>query len=264
MKDETVREWGVVHPLGSLETEAEHAVKPEHSPTPENLTYHFTSALTLRPPGGRTSVQVALVPPAPTYEPTAVVEEEAQAIAVNYGHPRFIEYPEDDIVPKRFARPMVPILLFAVSIFVIWYIYHLTAQKLRLQSENKQTREALAQEKQAQAELVAPQVKVLMFQEPGENAVQAKLFWETAQQTGQLYFDHLPKAAPKETFRLWFFTQEAKFIPVTSFKAVNGAAALKIKMPHADERVERLILSLEPPGNYPFPAGKILLRGALQ
>jgi hypothetical protein len=274
MRDENVREWGIVHPLPALDVETEPPAKSEHSPTPENLTYHFSALNLRRPENGdihlaanvadHLAAKVALLPlPAPP-EPTVISATPEQAISVNYGHPRFIEYPEEKIVPKRTLRPVFPILLFAVSIFVIWYIYHLTRLKLQLQSENQQTAETLAQEKRAQAELVAPQVKVLTFQETGEHTIQAKLFWETAQQTGQLYFDQLPKTAPKETFRLWFFTKEARFIPVTSFKAINGAATVRIKMPDADAQVERIILSLEPAGDYPFPAGKILLRGALQ
>ena len=273
MKDETVREWGIVHPLGSSDVEMEHPAQSEHSPTPENLTYHFTTALKLRRPenhasqitiNGGANTSLLPLPAHPEPEPILEEPEPAQAISVHYGHPRFIEYPEEKIVSKRALRPVFPILLFTVSIFVIWYIYHVTAQKLRLQSENKQNTEALVQEKQAQAALVAPQVKVLSFQEPGENAIQAKLFWETAQQTGQLYFNNLPKTAPKETFHLWYFTKEAKFVSVTSFKALNGAATVRLKMPSEEANVERIILSVEPPGNYPFPTGKILLRGALQ
>ena len=271
MKDETVREWGIVHPLGDLDVATEHPAQPEHSPTPENLTYHFSTALKLRRSENH-ATQIAvnaignasLLPLPAQPEMEDVEEDPAQAISVPYGHPRFIEYPEETIVAKRTIRPVIPILLFAASIFVIWYVYHLTAQKLRLQAENQNNVAALAQEKQAQAALIAPQVKVLTFQEPDENAVQAKLFWETAQQTGQLYFNNLPKTAPKEIFHLWFFTQEAKFIPVTSFKAINGSATVKLKMPQEDAHVERIILSVEPHGDYPFPTGKILLRGALQ
>jgi hypothetical protein len=271
MRNETVREWGIVHQLGSPDFETEHLAYSEHSPTPENLTYHFSTALKLRPSENHTTqvavnaaIPASLLPLPTTPEPEIVEEEPGQAISIRYGHPRFIEYPEEKIVPKRTLRPVVPILLFAASIFVIWYIYHLTAQKLRLQAEHQQNIEALAQEKQAHAALVAPQVKVLTFQEPEENSVQAKLFWETTQQTGQLYFNSLPKIPPKETFRIWYFTQEAKFIPVTSFKAINGAATVRLKMPQEDAHVERIILSVEPLENYPFPTGKILLRGALQ
>ena len=266
MKEENVREWGIIHPLGSLAFTTDGQTTTESSPTPENLIYHFTSTFAFRRSEARAPSTLALVPAIKRCSPFEVGSEESnQALTFNYGHPRFIEYPEEEIVPPRTTRPVFSILLAAVSVFTVWYIYHLTEQQLRLQTANNQYIETLSQEQQAKAELLAPHIKVLAFRELERSTVSAKVFWDTTNQTIQIYLAELPQAAANETFQLWYFTKAAKFIPVTSFKAVNGEAGMKIKIPgdHLTQ-VERIIVSLEPPGNYPFPVGQILLRGLLR
>ncbi len=262
MKEENVREWGIIHPLGSLAFITN--CQTTCSPTPENLIYHFTSTGTLRRPAARAPTTLALVP-AKRFEPFEVSSEEAtQALTFNYGHPRFIEYPAEEVVVKRTTRPVFSILLAALSVFTVWYIYHLTDQRLKLQAANNQYLETISQQQQAKAELLAPHIKVLAFQELERSAVSVKLFWDTTNQAIQVYLAHLPQAAPNEAFQLWYFTKDSKFIPVTTFKAVNGEAAMRIKIPRENLlQVERIIVSLEPPGNYPFPVGQILLRGLL-
>lgn len=264
MKEENVREWGIIHPLGSLAFTAEGPRTTENSPTPENLIYHFTSTFALRRP--ERCALATLAPLSEQFEPEELSSEVAtQALALHYGHPRFIEYPEEEIVIKRRTRPIFSILLATVSVFIVWYIYHLTDQRLQLQTANHQYLEAISQEQQAKAELLSPNIKVLAFQELERSTVAAKLFWDTTNQTIQVFLSHLPPAAPDEAFQLWYFTTDSKFIPVTTFKAAHGEAALKIKIPREHlTQVERIIVSLEPPGKYPFPVGQILLRGLLR
>jgi Anti-sigma-K factor rskA len=263
MKEENVREWGKIHPLGSLAFQPDCPTTIETSPTPENLIYRFTTTFALRQTERRTLSNVALMPvPKPI---DTIFQDSAQALTFNYGHPRFIEYPEEEIIIKRTPRPVFSILLATMSVFTVWYIYHLTDQRLQLESQNHQYLETISQEQQAKAEMLAPQVKVLAFRELERSTVAAKLFWDTTNQTIQIYLTHLPTAAPDETFQLWYFTKDSKFLPVTAFKAADGEAAMKIKMPREDlTQVERIIVSLEPPGKYPFPVGQILLRGLLR
>lgn len=263
MKEENVREWGIIHPLGSRAFTAEGQTTTESSPTPENLIYHFTSTFALRRPARCTPSPLALVPALALEEPSC--EAATQALTLPYGHPRFIEYPEEEVVTQRTTRPIFSILLATASVFTIWYIYHLTNQRLQLQTANHQYLETLSQEQHAKAELLAPEIKVLAFQELERSTVSAKLFWDQTNQTIQVFLAQLPPASPDEAFQLWYFTTDSKFIPVTSFKAANGEAALKIKIPpdHLTQ-VERIIVSLEPPGKYPFPVGQILLRGLLR
>ena len=266
MKEENVREWGIIHPLGSLAFTTDCQTTSESSPTPENLIYHFTSTFALRRPEERAPSTLSLVPVVQHFEPIDVCAEESpQALAFNYGHPRFIEYPEEEIVSKRTARPVFSILLATMSVFTVWYIYHLTDQRLKLQTENTQYLETISQEQQMKAGLLSPHIKVLAFHELERSTVSAKLFWDTTNQTIQVYLAHLPQAAAEEAFQLWYFTKESKFIPVTTFKATNGEAAMKVKITRENlMQVERIIVSLEPPGKYPFPVGQILLRGLLQ
>ncbi len=265
MKEDSVREWGTIHPLGSLVCTAAGPRTATSSPTPENLIYHFTSPFALRRAERRAASSLIPLPLADhvaTLEPG--VQEFSQGIALHYGHPRLIEYPEEENIIKRTTRPIFSILLATISVFVIWYVYHLTEQRLKLQTANEQYQDAISQEQQAKAGLLAPNIKVLTFQELERSTVVAKLFWDTTNQTIQVFLSHLPSAAPDETFQLWYFTTEAKFIPVTTFKAAQGEAALKIKIPREHlTQVARIIVSLEPPGNYPFPIGKVLLRGLL-
>ncbi len=266
MKEENVREWGIIHPLGSLAFDTECPTATETSPTPENLIYRFTSTFALRHSERRTLSNVALMPVLRRVDPIDTsFQESTQALTFNYGHPRFIEYPEEEIIVKRTTRPVFSILLATMSVFTVWYIYHLTDQRLQLQTQNSQYLQTISQEQQAKAEMLSPQVKVLAFREMERSTVAAKLFWDTTNQTIQIYLTHLPTAAPDEIFQLWYFTKDSKFLPVTTFKAADGEAAMKIKMPREDlTQVERIIVSLEPPGKYPFPVGQILLRGLLQ
>jgi hypothetical protein len=266
MKEENVREWGKIHPLGSLAFQSDCPTTIETSPTPENLIYRFTSKFALRQSDRPALSDVALMPiPRPIDPIDTILQDSAQALTLNYSHPRFIEYPEEEIVIKRTTRPVFSILLATMSVFTVWYIYHLTDQRLQLQTQNNQYLETISQEQQAKAEMVAPQVKVLAFQELERSTVAAKLFWDTTNQTIQIYLTHLPTSAPDETFQLWYFTKDSKFLPVTTFQATDGEAAMKIKMPREDlVQVERIIVSLEPPGKYPFPVGQILLRGLLR
>ena len=266
MKEEHVREWGVIHPLGSLAFTTDGLTTTENSPTPENLIYHFTSTFARRRPAPTAPSSLVQLPIAECFKPMEVSFEGAtQALALHYGHPRFIEYPEEEVIVKRTTRPIFSILLATVSVFIVWYIYYLTDQRLQLQTANNQYLETISQEQQAKAELLAPNIKVLAFQELERSTVAAKLFWDTTNQTIQVFLSHLPPAAPDEAFQLWYFTKDSKFIPVTTFKAAHGEAAMKIKIPREHlTQVERIIVSLEPPGNYPFPVGQILLRGLLR
>lgn len=262
MKEENVREWGKIHPLALSECQT----ATGNSPTPENLIYHFTSPFSLRRPEVITPQFSTLNAFANTFDGIDVdLGNPCQALAINYGHPRFIEYPEDEIVVTRTIRPVFPILLTLVLSFVVWYIYKLTVKQIQLQSENKFYAETLSQEKQAAAELLSPSIKALTFEDSKFSEVTAKVFWDTSKQSCQFYFDHLPQAVANEEFKLWYFTNRSKFILVTSFKGVNGSAALKVKLPSEKaEEIDRIIVSMDPPGNYPFPVGKILLRGTLR
>lgn len=266
MKEENVREWGIIHPLGTVAFTSTKPTITESSPTPENLTYHFASTFTLRTPDRSVPSNMALMPLTPRFEyfePTAEVT--SQALTLNYGHPRFIEYPEEEIVTKRSSRPVFSFLVATVSIFTICYVYYLTDLKLQWQAEKTQYLETISQEQEAKAKLLAPHIKVLAFQELGRSTVTAKLFWDTNNQTIQLFLAQLPTAAPDEFFQLWYFTKEARFIPVTTFRAAAGEAAINVKIPREYlTQIERIIVSLEPPGKYPFPVGKILLRGLLR
>lgn len=270
MKEENVREWGMIHPLGSLAFSTECQTTTGSTPTPENLIYHFTSPFSLHRPEVITpqfSTLNAFTNHLDSIE--AGLGNQCQALAINYGHPRFIEYPieysKDETVASRTIRPMFPILLAFVFSFVVWYIYQLTTRQIQLQSENNHYAETLLQEKQVAAELVAPDIKVLTFQDSNFSEVTAKVFWDTSKQSCQIYIDHLPQTDAKEEFKLWYFTKSSKFILATNFKGVNGSAAFKVKLPgNQIEEIDRIIVSKEPPGEYPFPVGKILLRGTLR
>lgn len=269
MKEENVREWGTIHPLGSLAFDTESQPMTESSPTPENLIYHFTSTLAFRKSEKRAAQTATLIPSSKNFEPiNTVLKGPSQALSISYGHPRFIEYPEsseDEMAPRRTARPVFSILLAVVLVFVVWYIYHLTGLQLKLKSENNRYQETLSEEKQTATELVSPHIRVLAFQEMERSQVEAKVFWDTTKQICQVYLNNLPESPAREVFHLWYFTKNAQFIPAATFQAENHSAAVKIKLP-GDKlaQIDRLIVSLEPPGNYSFPTGRILLRGYLR
>jgi hypothetical protein len=268
MREENVREWGKVLLLGSVPFRTDGPMVTTTSPTPPNLTYSFTPALPAHElvsvPPPPTSTSYSLIPLSCKFDPFDASAAASQALALKYGHPRIIEHEDKTLPARHLPKLVLPFLLTTFSVFAIWYIYRVTGQQLQLQAEIKSYLETLAQEKQARAGLVAPQTKVIALRGGEKDVVEAKLFWDTNNQTGQVFLSHLPQAAPNQVFQLWYFTKEAKFVRVKAFQAVNGTAELQLQLPSATfAQLERVIVSLETPGDYPFPVGKILLRGYL-
>lgn len=271
MKEENVREWGKIHPLGMLALASQEA-STHISPTPENLIYHFTPSL-FAPKSNASAESLAtaertLIRLPHVFEPHQVTPTgNERALALNYGHPRIIEYGVDreDLPTSRRTRPLFSILLAAVAVFVVWYIYHVTKQQLKLQTDVTAYSESLAQEQQAKADLVAPQIKVLDFEERERSATTAKLFWKVEEQAGQIFFAHLPETTQQESFQLWFVTKDTQFVRANSFRAVDSKAVVTIKLPpRLSNQVDRIVLSLEPSHEQSFPVGQILLRGRLR
>lgn len=260
MKEETVREWGKIHPLGSFAFSSVSEATTAQSPTPENLIYQFSPTSFLPETSLARVLPAGLFDP-PEYETSAP----SKALSLHYGHPRFIEYPDEEIVVTPTRKSLLPILFTVICGFVVWYIYHVTGRQLQLQQEVRHQQESIAQQQQARAGLVASQVRVLSFAEPERSAVTAKLFWDTKKETCQVYLDQLPPTSEGESFHLWYYNRESKFQRAASFQAQNGTAELILRLsPEMLQQVERIIVSLDPAGDSPFPTGPILLRGALQ
>lgn len=261
--DESISEWGKVFVLGTS--------TPLPLPTPL-LKVFITSQPThaTNPPkeakakSANWAQSLALRPFAkPLWQETFAAAGRTTALALNYSHPRLIEHIETETLDAKRHKPVVPVLLLtAVSTFTAWYIYRLTGQKLDLQSQVKSYAETLRQEKQTRASLTAPQIKVFTIEGSTQEAVSAKIFWDTENHSCLIYLNHLPKTAPDQYFQLWFLTKDAQFLKAKSFRPETSTAEIYSQLPPASVgQVEHVVVSQESLGLHNFPEGRILVKG---
>ncbi len=259
--EESINEWGKVFVLGSS--------MPLPLPTPV-LKVFATTSRSAYPQKSALGAEhsfspgLALLPFSRNLWPKPFASRRSDtALTVKYAHPKVIEHPERKAALPQHQNPVLPVLLLtAVSTFTAWYIYHLTGQKLALQSQVKSFAETLGQEQQARAWLTAPQIKILTLEGKTEPPVSAKFFWDTEKHSCLIYLRHLPQAGAGQYFQLWFLTKEDQFILAKSFSAENGTAELFLRLPaEQPEELEYVLVSLERAGQHRFPEGEILVKG---
>lgn len=259
MMEESFAEWGKVIAIGTS------SQLPLPSPLLKVFVTTANQSLTHSLETARSIVQGLSLIPLPSAQRPAKPFCES-TIAVNYFHPRIIEPSIRADDETKHPKPVVPLLIMtAVSTFTAWYIYRLTGQKLELQAQVKNYSERLQHEVNSKAALTSSKIKIFTLQGVKDEAVSAKIFWDTENNTCLVYLNHLPQTTPDQFFQLWFYTKDESFIKSRDFQTDRGMAELNIQIPaHDGKELDRMLVSVENTREYEFPTGKILAKGMIR
>jgi hypothetical protein len=92
----------------------------------------------------------------------------------------------------------------------------------------------------------------------------ARIFWDAASGTWQVFFSNLKPPAPGRTYQLWFITPSQSKVSAGTFAVdAAGNAAMDVAVPKDMGDIALAAVTEEPEGGMPQPTGAIQLVGKL-